>query len=289
MPSFLKFSALFLVYISLFLTGCMTSTSVAPLTDANRTVSWRPAEHRVQPGETLYAIAWRYGLNYPLLGAWNNLSPPYLIKVGQRLSLHPLVQSRSNTKPLPATKFKPQPPQKEISQTPITQATRPRWQWPSRGSVSNTKSTPATKIKPQPPQKEVSQTPITAANLAGWQWPSQGSVTKEYSSAHGGNNGINISGRLGQPIFASNKGTVVYAGNGLRQYGNMIIIKHSETYLSAYAHNEKILVREGETVAQGKTIATMGSSGTDRPMLHFEIRKHGKPINPRLLLPKSSS
>lgn len=123
------------------------------------------------------------------------------------------------------------------------------------------------------------------APAGSWIWPTAGTTLRGYSVAHGGNKGLDIAGQIGQPIRAAAAGTVVYAGNGLRQYGNLLIVRHSADYLSAYGHLQHIAVAEGSVVTQGQTIATMGSPGDGRGLLHFEIRLRGTPIDPARLLP----
>jgi murein DD-endopeptidase MepM/ murein hydrolase activator NlpD len=122
----------------------------------------------------------------------------------------------------------------------------------------------------------------------GWTWPTVGTTLRGYSAAHGGNKGLDIAGQIGQPVRAAAAGTVVYAGNGLRQYGNLLIVKHTEDYLSAYGHLQQIAVAEGSAVTVGQTIASMGSPGDGRGVLHFEIRYRGTPIDPAGILPRSS-
>ncbi len=129
-------------------------------------------------------------------------------------------------------------------------------------------------------------TPVTPAG--GWTWPTAGTTLRGYVAAHGGNKGLDIAGQIGQPVRAAAAGTVVYAGNGLRQYGNLLIVKHNEDYLSAYGHLQKIAVAEGSTVSGGQTIASMGSPGDGRGVLHFEIRYRGTPIDPAAVLPRPS-
>lgn len=124
-----------------------------------------------------------------------------------------------------------------------------------------------------------------AAPIAGWLWPTEGRAVRGFSDAHGGNKGLDIAGRVGQPVRATAAGTVVYAGNGLRQYGNLLIVKHDADYLSAYAHLQQISVAEGSVVAAGQTIASMGGRGDGSGLLHFEIRVRGTPIDPSRLLP----
>lgn len=121
--------------------------------------------------------------------------------------------------------------------------------------------------------------------VAKWLWPTKGRVIKNFSAGDQGNKGIDIAGQRGQPIVSTAAGTVVYSGNALRGYGNLVIVKHNDNYLSAYAHNDRLLVQEGQSVKAGQKIATMGSSGTSSVRLHFEIRYQGKSVNPKRYLP----
>ncbi len=130
-------------------------------------------------------------------------------------------------------------------------------------------------------------TPVVAGPaVGGWAWPASGSLIGRFASNGSLNKGIDIAGQLGQPVLAASGGTVVYAGSGLRGYGELVIIKHNETYVSAYGHNRRLLVREGQQVKVGQSIAEMGSTGTDRVKLHFEIRRQGKPVDPLQYLPR---
>lgn len=273
--------ALCIILCGLTGAGCMTTTAMAPLIDATRPPhapvsppSASQSYHLVKSGETLYSIAWQYGLNYQTLSLWNQIPPPYRIGVGQRIALQ-----SGFTRPAVA-QYKTPPPSKPKAQTKPWQ---PR---PERAlEIAKTPEPARSSVPlPRPPKGPV---PPPSKSPTGWLWPTKGRVIAAFSETHGGNKGINISGSLGQPVIASGQGSVVYAGNGLRQYGNMIIIKHDEAYLSAYAHTQKNLVKEGDAVASGQTIASMGNTGTDQAMLHFEIRKNGKPINPARLLPKT--
>ena len=203
-----------------------------------------PPVHVVVKGDTLHAIAWRYGLDHRNLVRWNRIKNPNLIVIGQRLRLHqPKV-----------VKTAPTPP-KSTAVEQSRQAKRP---------------TPKAvkQVKPE------------------WHWPAAGKVKK--SVAISGSTGLNIIGQRNDPVKAAAAGTVVYSGSGLRGYGELIIIQHNETFLSAYAHNEARLVREGQRVASGDVIARMGSSGTKHVVLHFEIRRNGKAVDPLAYLPKRS-
>jgi len=203
-----------------------------------------PQWHEVARGETLYSIAWRYGLDYRQVARWNGIAAPYLIRAGQRLVLRA---------PPPASTSRP------------------------AGGRS-----PAPRAQPQPQPQEPG---VPAASNPAWHWPARGPVRE--ASTPFGRRGVQISGRRGQPIVAAAAGRVVYSGSGLIGYGKLIIIKHNDTYLSAYAHNDKLLVNEGAFVAAGQPIAEMGSSGTKEVMLHFEIRRDGKPVPPLDFLPRS--
>lgn len=208
--------------------------------------------HQVSRGETLYSIAFRYDLEYSVLAKINSIAPPYLIYPGQVLAL-------------------------DISKTPSQTIDRK----PQRASVS-------------PPVKPViiSNTAITKSRGTGsnnalsiWAWPARGKVIGKYSSVGVENKGINIAGQEGDEVFAAGAGEVVYAGSALLRYGNLLIIKHNEQFLSAYAHNSKLLVAEGDIVSRGQIIAALGSSGIDQEMLHFEIRQNGTPVDPMRFLP----
>lgn len=133
--------------------------------------------------------------------------------------------------------------------------------------------------------KSVSSSKPKNEKISKWLWPTKGRVIKNFSAGDQGNKGIDIAGQRGQPITSTANGTVVYSGNALRGYGNLVIIKHNDNYLSAYAHNERLLVHEGQSVKAGQKIATMGSSGTNSVRLHFEIRYQGKSVNPKRYLP----
>jgi lipoprotein NlpD len=232
----------------------------------------RTGQYVVQRGDTLYSIAFRFGWDWKALAAHNGLRDPYLIRVGQTIrfdnrpiaSNQPVVASApSVTKPTVVT----QPAQ---SRPPV--ATAPPAAQPAKPPVTSTAAT----------------TPVTpvSRSASGWSWPTQGAVISRFSSNGSLNKGIDIAGELGQPVLAASDGSVVYAGSGLRGYGELIIIKHSDTYVSAYGHNRRLLVREGQQVKAGQSIAEMGSTGADRVKLHFEIRRQGKPVDPLQYLPR---
>ena len=236
-----------LLLLCLLLAGCSGGQAVAPLGPRYGTqISKTASSYVVQRGDTLYSIAWRLNIDYRSLASRNSIRSPYTIYPGQRL----------NIRGTPAQ--------------PVTNTPTPRT---TQATASN---------RPSKPTPQAS----TGARVSQWLWPATGPLREQFSSATGGNKGIDIGGRRGAKVSAAAAGQVVYAGSGLRQYGNLIIIKHNQTHLSAYAHNDSLLVSEGDQVKQGQQIARMGSSGTDQVKLHFEIRRHGTTINPLPLLPK---
>jgi lipoprotein NlpD len=242
---------LFFSIAFVFLAGC--GQNWAPVDDINRANEKLSGIHIVQTGETLYAIGWRYNRDFKELAAANNIEPPYVIYAGQEISLKPAtVQAAA-----------------PISSTTVstTAATTPQ---ESKPVVQQQQAVVAP--KPASPQPMV----MKSGNVQHWQWPVKGSVIANFAQIKG----IDIAGVEGQEIQAAADGQVVYAGSGLRGYGQLLIIKHNEQYLSAYAHNSQLIVKEGDWVKIGQAIAKMGSSGTNRVKLHFEIRKDGKPVDP---------
>jgi len=208
--------------------------------------------HRVQPGETLYSISWRYGLDYREVAGWNRIQSPYTIYNGQLLRVTPPADGSRARDGVPVP---PAPHAAPVIQRPSA----------------------APLIRPSP-------TGFAAAPIK-WQWPVQGRVVQTFSKTNLVRKGIDIGGRPGEPIRAAAAGSVVYAGSGLLNYGKLIILKHNDNYLSAYAYNRALLVKEGDTVAVGQHIADMGSKAGGDAMLHFEIRYDGRPINPLKYLP----
>jgi lipoprotein NlpD len=212
-----------------------------------------PNIHVVTRGETLYGIARKTGIEPDKLAAWNGLSAPYTLKPGQKLRLAPpgsvaTTSAKTTSRKTPAT------PGKTVARTPDTSAS------PTTAKAAKTMS-------------------------GGWSWPAQGALLERYRP-NAALKGIDIGGSKGQPINAAAAGQVVYQGSGLRGYGQLIILKHSADYLSAYAHCDRIYVKEGDMVKRGQKIADMGASGTDRVKLHFEIRYRGTPVNPLEHLPR---
>ncbi|MFT3756778.1 MAG: peptidoglycan DD-metalloendopeptidase family protein [Pseudoxanthomonas sp.] len=211
---------------------------------------------QVQKGQTLYRIAVNNGITPLDLALWNNIPPPYTIYPGQSLRLYPPGSSRSVATTKPATTTTPPRAAATATQTPKT-------------------NTPAP-----------AATPVPVAGNFNWRWPTDGQIVGTFAGGDATRQGIDIAGSSGQSVRAAADGTVVYSGAGLVGYGELIIIKHDEQWLSAYGHNRKRLVNEGQIVKAGQQIAEMGRSGASRDMLHFEIRYNGKPVNPQDCLPR---
>ncbi|HZH42619.1 MAG TPA: peptidoglycan DD-metalloendopeptidase family protein [Lysobacter sp.] len=212
----------------------------------------------VQRGDTLYGIAFRNGLDVRDLAAWNRIEPPYTIYPGQRLYLYP----RGATAARPASATPARPP-----------AARPSAPPPSG-------TTPARPVTPPP-----AASPPPANSGIVWRWPADGALIGRFAAGDPTRQGIDIAGQGGDAVRAAADGTVVYSGAGLVGYGELIIVKHNDNWLSAYGHNRRRLVNEGELVKAGQQIAEMGRSGAARDMLHFEIRYNGKPVDPLQHLP----
>ena len=236
-----------LTSFSLLLSGC-TSSHKAPVRSYKRDIPKAQKFYFVRKGETLYAIGFRSGYGYKRLAEWNNLLPPYRVFIDQKLKLF---------KPKQRVKS----PAKKQVKTKVIKKTRSQSQ--KKPSFSYDK-------------KKVLK--------FSWQWPIKGKILKNFSQT--GNKGIDISGKLGQVVKASAAGKVVYSGHGLVGYGNLLIIKHNFLYLSAYANNHRLLVKEGQHVKKGQIIAEVGKARGMQTSLHFEIRKKGKPVNPIKYLPK---
>lgn len=207
----------------------------------------------VQRGQNVYRIATENGLTALDLALWNDIPPPYTIHPGQRLRLYPGGQGGV------------------AAQT----ASKP---------TSSTPSKPATPAAPRPTAPAPVVVPATS-NLA-WRWPADGSVVATYAGGDPTRQGVDIAGKAGQPVRVAADGVVVYSGSGLVGYGELVIVKHNDQWLSAYGHNRARLVNEGQIVKVGQQIAEMGRSGASRDMLHFEIRYNGKPVDPQQYLPK---
>jgi lipoprotein NlpD len=231
----------------------------------------KPGYYTVRPGDTLIRIALDSGQNWRDIARWNNVENPNVIEVGQVLRVIPPAGSE-------AAVAKPVAPPASVAAAPVAPAAS------STGtSASAARSSAPAVVASLPP---VSPTPAPAGeDDIPWAWPTSPSDTVVAGFDEQRNKGLDIAGKPGDPVLASADGRVVYAGAGLRGYGNLIILKHNNTFLSAYAHNQLLLVKEDQTVRKGQKIAEMGSSDADRVKLHFEIRRQGKPVDPARYLP----
>ncbi len=208
--------------------------------------------YRVRSGDTLYAIAFSYGLDSRDVAKWNGIARPYVIYPGQKLRLAPPVVAQKSRNTRRVTK-RPSPPRTKQSTPP----------------------------KPVPRSAPA----VSSTDPKSWKWPVRGRLLRGYVAGDPARNGLDIAGKEGLSISATAAGLVVYSGNGLIAYGELIIIKHSEKMLSAYAHNKVRLVQEGQQVSMGQKIAEMGRNDSNEQLLHFEIRVRGKPVNPLTYLP----
>lgn len=255
------------VMVVVGLSGCTSSrsSSTQSVTQQQTRQPVQNGQYRVQRGETLYAIAFRYGWDWRELAQHNGIGEPYVIYPGQVIRFG---GSRGAT----AAPYALNPQVNNSRSSDYSSRTQqiPGQATSVNAANNNTKTVVASGVK----------------SASGWMWPSSGQVIGVYASSGSLNKGIDIAGQLGQPVLAASDGSVVYAGSGLRGYGELIIIKHNDTYVSAYGHNSKLLVREGQRVSAGQKIAEMGSTGTDRVKLHFEIRRQGKPVDPQQYLPR---
>ena len=269
---------------------------------------WDPGQYPVNSGDTIYSIAWKYELDPFELATWNNISSPYRIYPGQRLSLKPTAgrsaAAPSDSKPGTTTKTRPEKIVVEKGDTLYGLAQQYQISAGQLASINGLKSPymikPGQTLKLKAPRTTSAATapkakPATTARTVSphdkkdlrWQWPVQGKLITTFKSNKSGRKGIDIAGYEGKPVKAAEAGKVVYSGNGLISYGNLVIIKHNRNYLSAYAHNRKLVVKEGDMIKAGQKIAELGKTGADSPRLHFEIRKNGKPVNPLKYLPRS--
>lgn len=286
--------------------------------------SYHGSFYEVEKGDTLYFIAYMTGKDVKKIIAYNRLKAPYTIHPGQKLRLWTPSYvapsyGDSGSSPAPvstiaATKAKPAAPAVTTAAAATTTASatstksldssknsKPSSAQQTSGVANSTQKTAkkeSTKAVDQSKSKEyvevkgkqnvtkpVPKTITKNTKVSKWLWPTKGRIIKGFSAGDQGNKGIDIAGQRGQSIVSTANGTVVYSGNALRGYGNLVIVKHNDNYLSAYAHNERLLVKEGQSVKAGQKIATMGSSGANGVRLHFEIRYQGKSVNPNRYLP----
>jgi len=290
-----RYAILLAVLAATLLGGCASRTSApviergaAPAKGATSAVQpAKPGEfHTVRKGDTLYSIALEHGQSHRDVAAWNNIDNPNVIRVGQQLRIAP-PEGVAVAKPIAgpaAVEIRPL-----AAGVPSNTDTLKRE--PKGGKQPYTEQAVAAVQKPA---EAHSQQPVTpprveprpaepAGSELNWAWPSGGRVLAPY--VEGGSKGVDIEGRIGEPVLAAEAGKVTYAGSGIRGYGNLIIVQHAHGFQSVYAHNSKLLAKESQQVARGQKIAELGNSDADQAKLHFEIRRQGKPLDPLRLLP----
>jgi len=256
---------LFLCLCLCELASCSSTTSLPASRRDDREVV-----HVVKSGETLYKIASHYRIDQQELASWNGIRDPNELRVGQRLRLVP-PRGYVAAAPAPAAR----PPEATPQSTPTRSTTTPR---PSTStSTSPPPRAPATRPAPK-------KSAAPAATAPRWSWPTAGKVVARFGADGTIGSGVSIGGREGQAVRAAAAGRVVYAGGGLIGYGQLVIIKHDETFLSAYGYNSQLLVTQGQDVARGATIALMGLGPERQARLHFEIRRNGVPVDPLLFV-----
>lgn len=298
--------------LAVLLSACANSPP-APVIDrgtsvqngATKTAEARPGYYVVKKGDTLYSIALDHGQAYRDVAAWNNIDNPSVIKVGQSLRIAPPQDQGGVITPIRTDDVAPITPignaPQPITPTPMTTASSMLKQEPKGGKQVYTadawarvQNANATAPAPAPTQETVAaakpaetaapaEKPAGNGEVSDWVWPTAGKVSVGF--AEGSSKGIDIPAKMGQPVYAAGDGTVTLVSNAVRGYGNLVVIKHSQTLLSVYAHNSKVLVEEKQTVTKGQKIAEVGATDTDSPKLHFEIRRMGKPVDPLKFLP----
>lgn len=295
------------IFPVLFLAGCI---SQQPVPAVDRSTSRAvvqptgPGYYTVKRGDTLYRIAQEHGQDFRDIVIWNSITNPSAIKEGQVLRVAPPVAAAEPaatdgavTKPIDVgaaveSRSLDQPASASVAVVPQNGALKrePRVgkepysdEAYARLNKAGGEAAKPAEVKPEV-KPEAAPAVATGPDDVPWMWPTSAKVSTPYSDA--GNKGLDFAGKAGDPVLAAGDGKVVYAGSGLRGFGELVIVKHNATYLSAYAHNRKILVKEGQQVSRGQKIAEMGNTDADSVKLHFEIRKQGKPVDPAQYLPK---
>ena len=278
-----------LLVLPLLFSGC-TSTGSAPIKDSslNSSSSSAPgaalggATHTVRAGETLLAIARQHGLSARDLAAWNGITNPNQIHVGQELRLSASGTVNSGVESRPIGTDAPE----AVEVRPVASAGAAGGSQVKGGKVPYSDSAwsqaQGAEVNSVPAPVKPLEEHTATAGTGEWIWPVNGRMISAFSDA---SKGIDVAAKAGDPVLAARAGKVAYAGSGLRGYGKLVIVSHEGEFLSAYAHNQSILVKEGDTVTQGQKIAEVGNTDTDRVKLHFEIRRQGRPIDPTKFLP----
>jgi len=247
-----------IIFVGLY--ACGSNSYRAPVKEVAQPPSRKVSTHIVAPGETLFSIAWRYDLDYASLARVNEIGTNYTIIPGQSLDLN----------------VNPRVPWRQKEQT----RNAPKITKPKKAATGN-------RSKKETKESVLKSDETKIDQSLKWQWPLKGKLLSRFRAKNGLQKGVDIRCKLGESVLAASSGTVVYAGDGLRGYGKLLIVKHNEKYLSAYAHNRRLLVEEGELVKRGHRIAEAGATGTDTVKLYFEIRYNGKPVDPLRYLPQN--
>jgi len=292
---FSRYVVLPVALLTVILGGCASRSSapviergVSPArTAATPTAaSGRPAEfHTVRKGETLYSIAMEYGQSYRDVAAWNSIDNPNVIRIGQQLRVVP-PEGVASVKPVIApavVEARPLGAGGTTSSESHKREPKGGKQPFSEQALAAVQKAEDPRVPPTAPKGETRPIEAVSDGEMQWTWPSGGRVISSY--VDGGNKGVDIEGKIGDPVVAVEAGKVTYAGSGIRGYGNLLIVQHQNGLSSVYAHNSKLLAKEGQHVTKGQKIAELGNSDTDHPKLHFEIRRQGKPLDPLKVLP----
>jgi lipoprotein NlpD len=268
------------------LAGCANKNRPAPVEDrspnatkapakmiAGADNSGKPGYYSVKSGDTLIRIGMDNGQSWRDIARWNNIENPNLIETGQVLRVTPPEETGVVVRPVSSTNVVTSPAPASAASAPATATNTAAVRPPASAASPPNSSTPANSLA----------NTDSAEETVSFQWPTRGNVLAGFDEVK--NKGIDISGKAGDPVLAAADGKVVYAGSGLRGYGNLVILKHNNTYLTAYAHNQSLLVKEDQAIKRGQKIAEMGNSDADQVKLHFEIRRQGKPVDPAKYLP----
>ena len=268
------------------LAGCANKNRPAPVEDrspnatkapakmiAGADNSGKPGYYSVKSGDTLIRIGMDNGQSWRDIARWNNIENPNLIETGQVLRVTPPEETGVVVRPVSSTNVVTSPAPASAASAPATATNTAAVRPPASAASPPNSSTPAINLA----------NTDSAEETVSFQWPTRGNVLAGFDEVK--NKGIDIAGKAGDPVLAAADGKVVYAGSGLRGYGNLVILKHNNTYLTAYAHNQSLLVKEDQAIKRGQKIAEMGNSDADQVKLHFEIRRQGKPVDPAKYLP----
>ena len=271
---------------AMVLSGCANKNRPAPVEDRSPNAARAPAKmvasadnagkpgyYSVKSGDTLIRIGMDNGQSWRDIARWNNIENPNLIETGQVLRVTPPEETGVVVRPVSSTNVVTSPAPANTASAPAPASNTASVRPPASAANPPNASTPANNLANSD----------SAEDTVSFQWPTRGNVLASFDEVK--NKGIDIAGKAGDPVLAAADGKVVYAGSGLRGYGNLVILKHNNTYLTAYAHNQSLLVKEDQAIKRGQKIAEMGNSDADQVKLHFEIRRQGKPVDPAKYLP----